>query len=113
MSIFRKVYQRYLKENGIFMDIREIANSELKRKIMIKILSNYSYYNRYILLNDLELFIDFVYCYLLNKDEEHYELSIILGSEMSGMDFYNSEEFDKSICKLLYELANTFKDISN
>lgn len=95
-------------KNPVFVDVSQIVVNETKRNIAAKFFSDYDYYKKYIPLEVLELFIDFVYCYLMEKDEEYPWKCEYIANILAGMDFYNTE-FNGSIIDLLYDLADTFK----
>ncbi|MBF8983992.1 hypothetical protein IZY60_10610 [Lutibacter sp. B2] len=109
---FSDIYQTFLRENEIFINFEQIVNCELKRKITTKLLSKYTYYERFVPLAYMENFINFIYYYLLD-DEQAYCDCYMLASQLSEMTFYNENELDKSIIQILYELADTFKNLKN
>lgn len=92
------------------VDISWIVESDIRRKVAIKILTNYTYYDQYIPKDLTESFIEFISSYLLGETEEFYFNSEVLIYLLDGYGFYN-DRFDGSasdIRKFLYELSNEF-----
>lgn len=112
LEVFKKAYEllgankkvENTKDNLI--NIENIIIDENKRKILKKILSNYNYYNRYIPREEMNLFIDFVHCYVLGEEEYVWKCEYI-ANVLGGMTFYNDRDID--IITLLYDLADEFK----
>jgi len=92
------------------VDISWIVESDIRRKVAIKILTNYTYYEQYIPKDLTESFIDFISSYLLGETEEFYFNSEVFIYLLDGYGFYH-ERFEGSVSdirKFLYELTNEF-----
>lgn len=112
---FIKAYT-FFRESAIknrgktLVDISWIVESDIRRKVAIKILTNYTYYEQYIPKDLTESFIDFISSYLLGETEEFYFNSEILIYLLDGYGFYH-DRFEGSVSdirKFLYEIANEF-----
>lgn len=112
LKVFKKAHELFWTNKKMknveesLIDVENIIIDENKRKILKKILSNYNYYNRYIPREEMNLFIDFVDCYVLAKEEYVWKCEYI-ANILGGMTFYNDNDID--IITLLYELADEFK----
>ena len=112
LKVFKKAHELFWKDKKVkntadsVINIENIIMDENKRKILKKILSNYNYYKRYIPREEMNLFIDFVDCYVMAKEEYVWKCHYI-ANILGGMTFYNDNDID--IISLLYELAGEFK----
>ncbi|WP_206501120.1 hypothetical protein [Clostridium beijerinckii] len=111
---FIEIYNLYQK-NNIDAKMEQVIklkcmNNYRKKKILERILLKYSFYEKYIPLSSLGLFVDFVDCYLLGKEEECNWKCHYIANILAGMDFYNTEFEGSSIISFLYELAKSLRN---
>jgi hypothetical protein len=107
-SFFRESTMK--KREKTLVDISWIVESDIRRKVAIKILTNYTYYEQYIPKDLTESFIEFISSYLLGETEDFYFNSEIFVYLLDGYSFYH-ERFEGSLSdirKFLYELSNEF-----
>lgn len=98
------------KREKALVDISWIVESDIRRKVAIKILTNYTYYEKYIPKDLTESFIEFISSYLLGETEDFYFNSEIFVYLLEGYSFYH-DRFEGSLSdirKFLYELSNDF-----
>lgn len=117
-QIVKKFIKAYILFRETTMKIREktlvdiswIVESDIRRKVTIKILTNYTYYEQYIPKDLTEAFIDFISSYLVEETEEFFFNSEILLYILDGYTFYHDrfEGSTSDIRKFLYELAEEF-----
>ncbi|WP_270564718.1 hypothetical protein [Clostridium beijerinckii] len=111
---FIGIYNLFQK-NNIDEKIEQVIklkciNNNREKKILERIFLKYSFYEKYIPLSSLGLFVDFVDCYLLGKEEECNWKCHYIANILAGMDFYNTEFEGSSIISFLYELAEGLRN---
>ena len=100
------------KREKALVYISWIVESDIRRKVTIKILTNYTYYEQYIPEDLTEAFIDFISSYLVEETEEFVLNSEIFLYILDGYGFYHDrfEGSTSDIRKFLYKLANELRE---
>lgn len=106
-TLFRETTMK-IREKTL-VDISWIVKSDIRRKVTIKILTNYTYYEQYIPKDLTESFIGFISSYILGKLKEENCDAEVLAYILDGYGFYHNRfEGSSDICKFLYQLADEF-----
>lgn len=109
-----EIYNLFLK-NNVYIRVEQVVHlkcikNNREKQVLERILLKYSFYEKYIPLSSLGLFVDFVDCYLLGKEEECNWKCHYIANILAGMDFYNTEFEGSSIISFLYELAEGLRN---
>lgn len=107
-TLFRETTMK-IREKTL-VDISWIVESDIRRKVTIKILTNYTYYEQYIPKDLTESFIGFISSYILGELKEEKCDAEVLAYILDGYGFYHNrfEGSTSDIRKFLYNLANEF-----